>query len=78
MSKVDLFFEKIHKDFKNKVQGCSTPLTIFANIKDIIHYTQSFTSVTGIIPKNTPVDPARREVHQSDKMQGMIYENGAV
>ena len=26
MSEVDLFFEKMHKIFKNKVQGCSTPL----------------------------------------------------
>ena len=27
LSKVALFFEKMHKVFKNKAQGCSTPLT---------------------------------------------------
>ena len=27
MSEVALFFEKMHKVFKNKAQGCSTPLT---------------------------------------------------
>ena len=26
LSKVALFFEKMHKVFKNKVQGCSAPL----------------------------------------------------
>ena len=34
LSKVALFFEKIHKVFKNKAQGCSTPLTIdYSKIK---------------------------------------------
>ena len=28
MSEVPLFFEKMHKVFKNKVLGCSTPLTV--------------------------------------------------
>ena len=27
LSEVALFFEKMHKVFKNKAQGCSTPLT---------------------------------------------------
>ena len=27
MSEVALFFEKMHKVFKNKAQGCSTPLS---------------------------------------------------
>ena len=31
LSDVALFFEKIHKVFKNKAQGCSTPLTILKN-----------------------------------------------
>ena len=26
LSKIALFFEKMHKVFKNKAQGCSTPL----------------------------------------------------
>ena len=29
LSKVALFFEKMHKIFKNKAQGCSTPLKIW-------------------------------------------------
>ena len=29
MSEVALFFEKMHKIFKNKAQGCSTPLKQF-------------------------------------------------
>ena len=28
LSKVALVFEKMHKVFKNKAQGCSTPLTL--------------------------------------------------
>ena len=29
LSEVALFFEKMHKAFKNKAQGCSTPLMYF-------------------------------------------------
>ena len=28
LSKTSLFFEKMHKIFKNKAQGCSTPLKV--------------------------------------------------
>ena len=28
LSEVALFFEKMHKVFKNKTQGCSTPLRV--------------------------------------------------
>ena len=38
LSEVALFFEKMHKVFKNKVQGCSTPL------KADLHYLWSLTS----------------------------------
>ena len=31
LSKVALFFEKMHKVFKNKAQRCSTPLKKLAN-----------------------------------------------
>ena len=36
MSKVALFFEKMHKVFKNKAQGCSTPLK-FESYKVLLH-----------------------------------------
>ena len=39
LSEVALFFEKMHKVFKNKAQGCSTPLSsIFSSYRAIANY----------------------------------------
>ena len=34
LSKTSLFFEKMHKVFKNKAQGCSTPLNDYYSFLD--------------------------------------------
>ena len=41
LSEVALFFEKMHKVFKNKAQGCSTPLICF-NITLEVYNTDNY------------------------------------
>ena len=38
-SEVALFFEKMHKVFKNKAQGCSTPLKMIEKHPYLLLYT---------------------------------------
>ena len=50
LSKVALFFEKMHKVFKNKAQGCSTPLKTQNSLN--ICYTEICTSINAhILPR---------------------------
>ena len=54
LAKVALFFEKMQKVFKNKAQGCSTPLsTPFPNFYEswkIIIITENFDHITEETP----------------------------
>ena len=47
LSKVALFFKKMHKDFKNKAQGCSTPLN---HPENLMNY--GMTTILDIVSNN--------------------------
>ena len=52
LPEVALFFEKIHKIVKNKVQGCSTPLSkisIFQEIAKISHIHKNYDFFVNIV-----------------------------
>ena len=42
LSEVALFFEKMHRVFKNKAQGCSTPLSVIAIAWNMIGKSEQF------------------------------------